>query len=59
MENPAKLLIVDDERVALKNLEHVMKKEGYEVVTADSAEKGLAIINEDAPDLIALGRRTA
>ena len=27
-----RILIVDDEKVALRNLEHVMKKEGYDVV---------------------------
>ena len=31
MQSQGKLLIVDDEKIALKNLEHVLKKEGYEV----------------------------
>ncbi|RKX58679.1 MAG: DNA-binding response regulator, partial [Thermodesulfobacteriota bacterium] len=29
---PYKILIVEDERVTLRNLEYVLKKEGYDVV---------------------------
>ena len=31
MYKTGKILIIDDEKITLKNLEHVMKKEGYEV----------------------------
>jgi PleD family two-component response regulator len=31
MSVPLKLLVVDDEAIALNNLRHVLKKEGYEV----------------------------
>ena len=31
-----RVLIVDDEKIALRNLQHIMKKEGYEVETAES-----------------------
>ena len=29
MHDNVKILVVDDERVAVRNLEHVLKKEGY------------------------------
>jgi len=46
METNTKLLIVDDERVALKNLEHVMKKEGYEVTATQSGQNALKLLDE-------------
>lgn len=52
-----KILVIDDEKLIRWTLEQHLVKEGYEVVTADSAERGLAIINEDAPDLILLDNR--
>lgn len=41
MNDPPRLLIIDDEEMALINLEHILKKQGYEIVTADSGTKGL------------------
>ncbi len=52
-----KILVIDDEKLIRWTLEQYLVKEGYEVVTADSAEKGLAIINEEVPDLILLDNR--
>ena len=52
MENNAKLLIVDDERVALKNLEHVMKKEGYEVTATQSGQNALKLLDEQNFDVV-------
>lgn len=49
---PQNILVIDDEKLIRWTLEQHLAKEGYEVVTADSAEKGLAIINDEAPDLI-------
>jgi two-component system, NtrC family, response regulator AtoC len=54
---PQKILVIDDEKLIRWTLEQHLAKEGYEVVTADSAEKGLAIINDEAPDLILLDNR--
>jgi two-component system, NtrC family, response regulator AtoC len=54
---PQKILVIDDEKLIRWTLEQHLAKEGYEVVTADSAEKGLAIINEDPPDIILLDNR--
>ncbi|MCX8086528.1 MAG: sigma-54 dependent transcriptional regulator [Rhodocyclaceae bacterium] len=47
-----KLLIVDDEKVALRNLEHVMKKEGYEVVATQSGGNALAHLDKQAFDVV-------
>ncbi len=47
-----KLLIVDDEKVALKNLEHVMKKEGYEVVATQSGANALAHLEKQHFDVV-------
>ncbi|MDP2794742.1 MAG: sigma-54 dependent transcriptional regulator [Sulfurisoma sp.] len=47
-----RLLIVDDEKVAIKNLEHVMKKEGYEVVATQSGGNALAHLEKQAFDVV-------
>jgi DNA-binding NtrC family response regulator len=51
MQN-AKILIVDDEKVALKNLEHIMKKEGYEVVGTQSGAHALKFLEEQPFDVV-------
>jgi DNA-binding NtrC family response regulator len=52
MQNNARLLIVEDERVALKNLEHVMKKEGYDVVGTSSGPNALKILESEEFDVV-------
>jgi len=52
-----KILVVDDEKLIRWTLEQHLVKEGYEVASAESAEKGLALINEDPPDLVLLDNR--
>jgi DNA-binding NtrC family response regulator len=52
MNNPARILIVDDERVALKNLEYIMKKEGYEVVGTQSGSNALRYLDEQPFDVV-------
>jgi len=52
-----KILVIDDEKLIRWTLEQHLAKEGFEVISADSAEKGLEIINEEAPDLILLDNR--
>jgi DNA-binding NtrC family response regulator len=52
MQNSAKILIVDDEKVALRNLEHVMKKEGYAVVATQSGQNALKMLEEQQFDVI-------
>ncbi|MBI5752965.1 MAG: sigma-54-dependent Fis family transcriptional regulator [Hydrogenophilales bacterium] len=52
MPSQGKLLIVDDEKVALKNLEHVMKKEGYEVTATQSGAHALAFLEKQPFDVV-------
>jgi DNA-binding NtrC family response regulator len=52
-----KVLVIDDEKLIRWTLEQHLVKEGYDVVTADSAEKGLQIITEETPDIILLDNR--
>ena len=52
MQNSVKILIVDDEKIALKNLEHVMKKEGYDVTGAESGPTALKRLEEQSFDLV-------
>ncbi|MEW6110419.1 MAG: sigma-54 dependent transcriptional regulator [Nitrospirota bacterium] len=47
-----KLLIVDDEKIALKNLEHIMKKEGYDVIGTQSGINALKILDEQEFDVV-------
>ncbi len=50
--NDMRLLIVDDERIALKNLEHIMKKEGYEVAGTQSGPNALKMLEEQQFDVV-------
>src|SRR3972149_2715625 len=52
MQNHAKVLIVDDERVALRNLEHVMKKEGYDVTGTLSGPNAIKLLEEKPFDVV-------
>lgn len=52
MQNKPKILVVDDERITLKNLEYVLKKEGYEVITTSSGVKALKLLQEQEFDVV-------
>jgi len=52
MHGLAKLLIIDDERIALRNLEHIMKKEGYDVTGTQSGPNALKLIEEQLFDVV-------
>lgn len=52
MPSLGKLLIVDDEKLAVRNLEHVMTKEGYEVVATQSGGNALAYLEKQAFDVV-------
>ncbi len=52
MQESARLLIVDDERIALRNLEHVMKKEGYSVTATQSGPNALKILESQQFDVV-------
>ena len=42
---PVKILFVDDEKGILLSILHLLQKENFEVITAESGEKGLEIIS--------------
>jgi DNA-binding NtrC family response regulator len=52
MLKQGKLLIVDDEAVALRNLERVMSKVGYSVTAVQSGEEALALLETQEFDLL-------
>ncbi len=51
MEKP-RILVVDDEVIARENLEHILKKEGYEVVSVDSGTRALDELERKEFDLV-------
>lgn len=52
MQQNKKILIVDDEQIALRNLEHIMKKEGYEITSTQSGQNALKLLEEQQFDLV-------
>jgi DNA-binding response OmpR family regulator len=50
----SKVLIVEDEESLLFTLAHSMKREGYQVLTANRGDDGLKMAREQTPDLIVL-----
>ncbi len=53
----AKIMVVDDEKSLLELVRDILEDEGFTVVTADTAEAGLARIKQSRPDLILLDVR--
>ncbi|MEO5336613.1 MAG: sigma-54 dependent transcriptional regulator [Magnetospirillum sp. WYHS-4] len=52
MTAQGRLLIVDDEAIALKNLEHIMRKEGYDVAACQSGAEALTLLGEREFDVV-------
>jgi len=52
MQNHIKILVVDDERIAVKNLEHILKKEGYTVTGTESSSNALKLLEEQQFDVV-------
>jgi DNA-binding NtrC family response regulator len=48
----AKILIVEDEFIARENLEHILQKEGYHIVSLDSGAKALKELEKTEYDLV-------
>jgi response regulator RpfG family c-di-GMP phosphodiesterase len=46
------LLLVDDEVRILSALRRALRREGYEILTADSPERALALLEEHVVDLV-------
>jgi len=51
---PAKILVVDDEADILEIISMALKREGYEVITSQSAEQSLDLVRVQMPSLIIL-----
>ena len=47
-----KILIVDDEKITLRNLGHILKKQGLEVTTSQSGARALQLLEEREFDLL-------
>jgi DNA-binding NtrC family response regulator len=48
----ASLLIVDDEEIALRNLQHVMEKEGYQVIATQSGAEAVTLLASQPFDVV-------
>lgn len=49
---PGKILIVDDEDLVVRSLEKLLRKAGYEVISARTAEQGMERLKQFDFDLI-------
>lgn len=54
MERKRKILLIDDDASLLRTVSDFLRFEGYEIVTAESGEKGLDVLEITEPDLIIL-----
>jgi len=52
MDNYVRILVIDDEKIALKNLDHVLKKEGYKVKTTSSGQNALRLLSREDFDVV-------
>jgi DNA-binding NtrC family response regulator len=50
--NPPKILIADDEQAAVRNLQHILSKEGCEVIATQSGQNALKLIEQHSFDLV-------
>ncbi len=48
------ILLIDDDALLVKSLAFTLTQNGYRATTATSAHEGLALIDQDPPDLILL-----
>ena len=48
----ARLLLVDDERIALRNLEHVLAREGYAITPTQCGSHALELLDAQPFDLV-------
>lgn len=52
MSDSPRLLVIDDEQIALKNLTHILKNEGYRVTAIQNGSEAMALIKEERFDLV-------
>lgn len=48
------ILVVDDELFLIRSIEFLLRREGYEVITASNGDEALKIVAQEKPDLIFL-----
>lgn len=53
----AKILYIDDEISALKAISAILKKAGFDVLTATTAEEGISLLKETSVDCLLLDYR--
>jgi len=51
---PKKVLVCDDEPYILESVGHVVREEGYDVLTTDNGEEALRLARLESPDVIIL-----
>lgn len=51
---PARVLVVDDERVNRELLKAILQRSGYQALLAQNGDEALAILRESKPDLVLL-----
>jgi len=54
IETKRQILLIDDDPSLLRTLSDFLRFEGYDVIKADSGEKGLEMLKTSSPDLIIL-----
>jgi two-component system response regulator VicR len=52
MSNALKILVVEDNVLSVRILNFILKKEGYEVITAENGENAIKCIDDLQPDLV-------
>jgi DNA-binding NtrC family response regulator len=57
MDPSRKVLIVDDEREMLTNCARILRLCGYECLTAETSEQGLALVHSVQPDVVLVDLR--
>ena len=54
MGSPAKVLVVDDDKVVLRAVSEILQREGYIVIAIDDAVEGLAAAKDPSIDVAVL-----
>ncbi|MGC8874510.1 MAG: GAF domain-containing protein [Chloroflexia bacterium] len=49
---PFRVLVIDDEPPILSQVRHILARQGYEILTAASGRAGLALFQQQSPDLV-------
>jgi two-component system, NtrC family, response regulator AtoC len=54
---PIRILVVDDEKLIRWSFKEKLEAQGYEVLTAETAEDGLVLVEQEGPDVVFLDVR--